>query len=158
LVAERDVRPGRQGDLHVVSSEHLKGREADGQRSELAGDLAAVWRGQWRCRRRIVHGACPVHGVRRLAVPAGQPNHRARRLDELGGGAAQAGKLQTVHGLDSPHGKQPLAIQIQKGWFAPDGHSFKDRLHHLFQAAEPLVIALLAQIAVECDLGNASAS
>jgi len=69
-----------------------------------------------------------------------------------------AGKLQTVHGLDSPHGKQPLAIQIHKGWFAPDGHSFKDRLHHLLQAAEPLVIALLAQTAVECDLGNASAS
>src|SRR5258708_31519631 len=46
-----------------------------------------------------------------------------------------AGKLQTVHGLDSPHGKQPLAIQIHKGWFAPDGHSFKNPPHHLLQAA-----------------------
>jgi hypothetical protein len=56
------------------------------------------------------------------------------------------------------YGRVGKATSTQKGWFAPDGHSFKDRLHHLLQAAEPLVIALLAQIAVECDLGNASAS
>lgn len=74
----------------VVNGEDLKGGKADGKRGKLPDDLAAVSRGHWRLRRRIVNQTAVIDYTRCSEV-----QHASHTIERGGGSTSLAGRFSS---------------------------------------------------------------